>query len=112
MQKLKPIKDYILVSSMNFGERKLSSGVVLLSDDKKSSGIRPRWAKVYAIGPEQKDVVPGQWVLVEHGRWTRGVKFEYELDQFVTIRRIDAKAIMLVADDQPSTDDLMSEFTD
>lgn len=112
MKQLKPIKDYILVSSMNFGERKLSSGVVLLGDDKKSSGIRPRWAKVYAIGPEQKDVVPGQWVLVEHGRWTRGVKFEYDYDQFITIRRIDAKAIMLVADDQPSTDDLISEFTD
>lgn len=112
MRRLKPIKDYILVTSMNFGERKLSSGLVLLGDDKKNSGIRARWGKVYAIGPEQTDVTPGQWVLVEHGRWTRGVKFEFDNDQYVTVRRVDSKAIMLVSDEEPKTDDVISEFTD
>lgn len=112
MKKLKPIKDYVLVTEMNFGERKLSSGLVLMGDDKKNSGIRPRWAKVYAIGPEQKDVQVNQWILVEHGRWTRGVKFEVENDQFITVRRIDSNAIMLVSEDQPAADDLISNFTD
>lgn len=112
MKRLKPIKDFILVTSMNFGERKLSSGLVLLGDDKKSSGIRARWGKVYAIGPDQKDVTPGQWVLVEHGRWTRGVKFEFDTDQYITLRRVDSKAIMLVSDEEPKTDDVISEFTD
>ena len=112
MKKLKPIKDYVLVTEMNFGERKLSSGLLLLGDDKKNSGIRPRWARVYAIGPDQRDVTPGQWILVEHGRWTRGVKFEYNTDEFLTVRRIDSKAILLVSDEQPNSDDVISELTD
>jgi hypothetical protein len=74
-----PIKNHVIVTDMNFGERQLSSGLVLLGDDAKSSGIRPRWAKVYAVGPEQQDVVPEQWILIEHGRWTRGIKVEINL---------------------------------
>jgi hypothetical protein len=92
---------------MNFGERQLSSGIVLLSDDGKSDGIRPRWAKVYAIGPEQQDVVPEQWVLVEHGRWTRGIKVEIDGQEFI-IRRVDADAIMAVSDETPNSDDILS----
>jgi hypothetical protein len=102
-----PIKNHVIVSEMNFGERKLSSGIVLMSDDAKSSGIRPRWAKVYAIGPEQQDVVPQQWVLVEHGRWTRGINVEIEGVAFI-IRRVDADAILAVTDEQPNSDDILS----
>lgn len=102
-----PIKDHVIVSDMNFGERTLSSGLVLLGDDAKASGIRPRWAKVYAVGPEQQDVVPEQWVLVEHGRWTRGIKVEIDGAVF-TVRRVDADAIMAVSDDVPNSDDILS----
>jgi co-chaperonin GroES (HSP10) len=102
-----PIKDHVIVSEMNFGERKLSSGLVLLGDDAKSSGIRPRWAKVYAVGPDQQDVEPRQWVLVEHGRWTRGVKVEID-DQAFIIRRVDADAIIAVSDEEPDSDDMLS----
>jgi hypothetical protein len=102
-----PIKNHVIVAEMNFGERQLSSGIVLLSDDGKSDGIRPRWAKVYAIGPDQTDVSPDQWILVEHGRWTRGIKVEIAGSEFV-IRRVDADAIMAVSDDQPNSDDILS----
>lgn len=102
-----PIKDHVIVSDMNFGERKLSSGLVLLGDDAKASGIRPRWAKVYAIGPEQRDVTPQQWVLVEHGRWTRGIKVEIDGNVFV-IRRVDTDAILAVSDETPDSDDILS----
>ena len=107
IKSIKPIKDYVLVSEMNFGERTLSSGLVLLSDDKKSTGIRPRWAQVYAIGEEQKDVKVGQWVLIEHGRWTRGVNVEVD-SQKLTLRRVDNNAIMLVADEKPNSDDMLA----
>lgn len=110
MRQLRPIKDYVLVTSMNFGERKLSSGLYLLSDDSKSSGIRPRWCQVYAIGPEQKDVIVGQWILVEHGRWTRGVKFDIDQDKTIVVRRVDSNAIMAVSDEQPNSDDIISEY--
>lgn len=102
-----PIKNHVIVSEMNFGERTLSSGIVLMSDDAKSSGIRPRWAKVYAVGPEQVDVAPHQWVLVEHGRWTRGIKVEIDGVIFI-IRRVDSDAILAVSDEAPSSDDIIS----
>lgn len=107
VKKLIPLRDHVLATDMNFGQRQLSSGVILLGDDGKSDGIRPRWCRVYAIGPEQKDVVPGQWILVEHGRWTRGIEVEIDDIQF-TVRRIDATAIMMVSDEEPNTDDTIS----
>lgn len=104
---ISPIKNHVIVSEMNFGERKLSSGIVLMGDDAKASGIRPRWAKVYAIGPDQQDVMPNQWVLVEHGRWTRGIKVEINNQEFI-IRRVDADAIIAVSDETPDSDDILS----
>jgi co-chaperonin GroES (HSP10) len=76
VKELKPLHDNILVTEMNFTERFTSGGIVIVGDDGKASGIRPRWGKVYAVGPEQTDVSVGQYVLVAHGRWTRGIKIE------------------------------------
>lgn len=104
---LVPLADHVIVKDMNFGGRTLSSGVILLGDDGKTDGIRPRWAKVYAIGPNQDDVKVDQWVLIEHGRWTRGVEVEID-DVRLTLRRVDASAIMIVSDDEPTADDIVS----
>ena len=71
---IRPLKNSVIVTEMSFEGRQLASGIVLLGDDGKTDGIRPRWAQVYAVGPEQHDVSVGQWVLVEHGRWSRGLK--------------------------------------
>ena len=76
------------------------------SDDMKSTGIRPRWAQVYAIGPEQKDISIGQWICVAHGRWTRGVKIEEPSGNELTIRRVDNNDVLLVSDEQPQDDTL------
>ena len=65
----------ILVVDMNFEAGMTGGGIFLLGDDGKQRGLRPRWALVYEVGPEQKDVQKGQWILVEHGRWTRGIPF-------------------------------------
>lgn len=105
---IRALHDHILVRDMNFDERTLSSGIVLPGDDGKSSGIRPRWAQVYKVGPSQKEIKEGQWVFVEHGRWTRGVVVETN-DEKLTIRRIDNDCIMLVSDEPPSTDDTISD---
>lgn len=104
---LKPLKDTIIVSDMNFDERITQGGIILRNDDKKSSGIRPRWCKVYAIGPEQDTVEVGQYILVAHGRWTRGIKIEDENGE-VTIRKVDPKEILLVSD-EPMQDYTMSD---
>ena len=104
----KPLNDHVIVTDMNFSGRQLSSGVNLLGDNGKAGGIRPRWGQVYAVGPEQRDVKVGQWICVAHGRWTRGVEIEDETGKH-TIRRIDHKDILLVSDEQPGTDDTMSD---
>jgi co-chaperonin GroES (HSP10) len=98
---IRPLKDYILVTEMSFEQRTLNSGIILLGDDGKTDGIRPRWAQVFAVGPEQNEIKIGQWVLVEHGRWTRGSLVEID-GQERTIRRVDSAAILLVSDEVPS----------
>jgi hypothetical protein len=104
---IKPLRNSIIVTDMTFEGRQLSSGIVLLGDDGKTDGIRPRWARVYAIGPEQQDVRVGQWVLVEHGRWSRGVKIVRDGEE-ITIRRADPDAIIFVSDDEPENIDTIS----
>ena len=97
---LQPLSNSVIVSDMNFEERLSSGGIVLLNDNGKSSGIRPRWGRVYAVGPDQKDIRVGTWICVEHGRWTRGIDIEDENGK-VTLRRVDPKDIMLEADEMP-----------
>jgi hypothetical protein len=97
-KQLKALQNTVLVSDMVFDERISTGGIVLLNDNGKGNGIRPRWGRVYAVGPEQKDVAVGDWVLVSHGRWTRGLDLEDETGQ-LTIRKIDPKDILLVSDD-------------
>lgn len=104
---IRPILDHIIVDDMQFDERISSGGIVLLNDDMKNSGIRPRWAKVYAIGPKQQDVSVGQYVLISHGRWTRGIKIEDETGE-KTIRRVDPNDILMISD-EPVQDDTMSD---
>lgn len=108
IKSLSVIKDHILVTEMTFKERKLSSGIVLLNDDGKTSGIRPRWARVYAVGPEQKEIAVGQWIFVEHGRWSRGIEVEVN-DEQLTLRRVDPKSIIFVSDEEPDEDDTISD---
>jgi co-chaperonin GroES (HSP10) len=100
--KLIPIRDNVLITDMDFGEQKTAGGLVLLSDDGKAEGVRHRWGRVWAIGPEQKDVKVGEWILLEHGRWTRGVTVVDENGDEIIIRRADINAILAVSDDNPN----------
>jgi co-chaperonin GroES (HSP10) len=95
-----PLKDSVIVSEMVFDERLSAGGIVLLNDNGKSTGIRPRWGRVYAVGPDQTDVQVGDWVCVAHGRWTRGLEIEDENGR-QTLRRVDPKDIMLMSDEKP-----------
>jgi co-chaperonin GroES (HSP10) len=101
ISKLQALNDSVLVEDMTFDERISNGGIVLLNDTGKSSGIRPRWGRVYATGPEQTDVRVGEWVCVAHGRWTRGLDIE-DGDVKRTIRKIDPKDILISADERPN----------
>jgi co-chaperonin GroES (HSP10) len=107
--KIRALRDHILVTDMNFAERFTNSGIFIPGDDGKSSGIRPRWARVYAIGPDQQEIKVGQYVYVAHGRWTRGVTIENE-DGELVVRRVDNDDVLLISDELPS-DDYVSDKT-
>ena len=97
---IRALRDHVIVEDIQFGERKASGGIIVLDDDGKTQGIRARWAKVHAVGPEQTDVKVGQWVLIEHGRWTRALKIEIE-SVVKMISRADNDGILAVSDDAP-----------
>jgi co-chaperonin GroES (HSP10) len=102
-------KDHIIVSEMHFEERISKGGIILPDDDKKSSGIRPRWAKIYGLGPEQDDpqLEIGKYILISHGRWTRGITVETASGK-QTLRKVDPNDILLVSD-EPMEDETMSD---
>jgi len=96
--KFTAIKNYVVVTDMNFKEKISHGGIIIPHSDGKLEGVHPRWGKVYAIGPNQKDVKVGQYVLVKHGRWTRGILIE-DTEGEKTIRRIDDADILMVSDE-------------
>lgn len=98
---IKPLGKKIFVCDMDFGEQKTASGLVIPGDNGKSSGIHPRWAKVWAIGNEQTDVKVGEWILMEHARWTRGVEYENEDGSITEIRMVDNDAVLCACDERP-----------
>jgi co-chaperonin GroES (HSP10) len=105
----KPIGEHVIVCDMTFDERISRGGIIIPNDDMKSAGIRPRWAKIYAVGPDQTDpeLIEGKWICISHGRWTRGVDIEDEEGK-KTIRRVDINDILLVSD-EPVNDFTMSD---
>lgn len=109
--RLKALHDSVIVADMEFAERFTQSGIYIPSDNGTGTGIKPRWGRVYAVGPEHRDVVPGQWVLVEHGRWTRGIDIE-DAEGKKTIRRVDPDCLLLVSDEDPVNIEGVSDSID
>jgi co-chaperonin GroES (HSP10) len=107
---IKALHNNVIVSDMEFDTRITQSGLILPNDNGTTLGIRPRWGRVYAVGKNQKDVQVGQWILVAHGRWTRGVDInDGTSDTKRTIRKIDPADILLVSDSEHRPqDDSMS----
>jgi co-chaperonin GroES (HSP10) len=89
--------DHILVHGMEFRERISRGGIIMIDDDMKSAGIRPRWAQVYAVGPKSKeDIEVGDYIMIAHGRWSRGQTIEDE-DGEKVIRKVDPNDILLIS---------------
>jgi co-chaperonin GroES (HSP10) len=101
---IEPIKDHILVVNMEKGDKKTKAGIIIMDDNGKDRGIRPRWCQVWKVGPDNQDIQPGQWVLVEHGRWTYGIETtipEGPDDELFYVQRVDTKAVIMVTDEYP-----------
>ena len=104
--KLRAIRDNILCTDGDFGDKVTASGLIVQSTIGKAEGIVPRWFRVFEVGSDIDWIKPGQWVYVEYGRWTEGIEVEDE--RFDTennkkkIWKIDPKACLLVSDEAPS----------
>ena len=110
--KVKAIGDKVLVSDMDFGEQKTKGGLILGSDDGKSRGVHARWGRVFDKGPRNtEEYKVGDWILIEHGRWTRGVEFETE-DFVGTVRMVENSAVLGYSKTKP--DDVLfgNEYND
>jgi co-chaperonin GroES (HSP10) len=97
LKRLRPLHDHIIVADMQFTDRVTATGLFIPSDDKQIHGVHPRWGRVYEIGPDQKDVAVGEYVLIAHGRWTRGANIIDGTGANLTIRRIDNNDILAVS---------------
>ena len=109
---LRPIKDKVLVSHMYFGEQKTKSGLIIKDDNGTTRGIYPRWGKVYAKGPTNKeDYNVGDWILIMHGRWTRGINLE-DGDSEKEVRMIENESVLAFSDEKPSDVYIGAEYAD
>ena len=95
---IRPLRNKVLAELIDKGERTTHSGVILLDDNMKDEGVRPRWFKCQAIGPEVYDIKPGDYILVSHGRWSREVRTEGK--RFET-RLVEADSVLATSDVEP-----------
>ena len=77
--------------------KKTRSGIFISEKDGTADAIRPRWFKIYAVGSDITDVSPEQYVYVEHGRWSAGMKVDDDLKLYL----LDNKDMLLVSDEEP-----------
>ncbi len=99
--KIRALKGKVLVTNLERGSR-IINGIIIPDDNGKSEGIRSRWGQVYAVGEDITDISPGQWVLIENGRWTRMLKVKDESNTEVQIWGVDWPAsVLLVTDEDP-----------
>ena len=107
---LTPIRDKVIVSDMEFGEQTTAGGIIIAADDGNVRGIYPRWGKIYAKGSENDDDYQvNDWILVEHGRWTRGIELQDpNTNEEKTIRMVETESILGWSKDKPN-DVRMSE---
>lgn len=95
--KLIACKGKVLVSNLDSGEQKTSAGIIIGDDDGKLRGIRSRWAKVYSVGEDITDIKAGDWILIEHGRWSRTILLDG-----IALNLVDyPKGVLCAADEKP-----------
>jgi co-chaperonin GroES (HSP10) len=108
---VRPLAKDLLVIDMDMGEMVTAGGIVIKSDDGKAHGVKPRWAKVYKVGEDcEIDVKVGQWILIEHGRWTRKIKID-DGEGEKEFQKVEVKSVIAVADERPNDFYIGQEFS-
>ena len=96
-----PLKENVFVTDLDSGFHVTKGGIIRPDDNGKDHGIHPRWGKVWAVGPEVKDLVPGDWIYIEHARWTQGITMKLPSGDIKVWRVEYPKAVLLASDKDP-----------
>lgn len=100
MSTFNPIRNRVFVTDLERGMQKTKSGIIIPDDNVTERGIHARWGKVYKVGPDIDDIRVGDWILIEHGRWSA----KFDVDGDVTVWHIDyPSGILLISDEDPRT---------
>jgi hypothetical protein len=107
---VKALRGKVLVTDLERGSRMIH-GIIIPDDNGKSEGIRPRWGRVYSVGEDITEITPGQWILIENGRWTRMLKVKEDNGIDTQLWGVEwPKSVMLVSDTDPETE-IFSQFS-
>jgi hypothetical protein len=98
----RPTKGKIFVTEMDEGVHMTAGGIILSDDMGKEAGIRPRWGRVAIVADDVESVAAGEWVLVEHGRWTKRIPLEIGEADPMDVWMVDPDAILMVSDEDHS----------
>lgn len=104
MPTIRAYKDNILCTEGDFGDQVTGAGIIIKSTIGSTDGVVPRWFKVFEVGPKIDWLAPGQWVLVEYGRWTEALELKddrFETDSKVDkVWKVDPKGCLAVSDEK------------
>jgi hypothetical protein len=101
---IRAINDNIICTNADFGDQVTSAGLIIKSNLEKSQGITPRWFRVFEVGPDIQGLLPGEWVLVEYGRWTEAFELSDDrTDSPTRFWKVDPKACLATSDEKPQT---------
>ena len=102
--KIRAIADHIICTEADFGDHVTDYGLVVKSTAGQSQGIAARWFKVHAIGPKvTMPLSSGQWLLVEHGRWTDAMEVRNDDGDLESYWRVDPMGCLVVQDEKPES---------
>ena len=97
--RLRPLQGRVFVADIEAGDT-MVNGLIIPDDNGNDRGIRARWGQVVAVGRDT-DVTPGQYVLIEHGRWTWGVQVTSE-GEHRKLHAVDPNGLLAVTDEKPA----------
>lgn len=108
--RVKARSDNILCVDGDFGDTVTKAGIIIKSTTGKATGIVPRWFQVFEVGPDIDWLVPDEWVLVEHGRWTEGIPVQDDrLPEGSKLWKVDPAACLAVSDQKPAAINLSDD---
>ena len=101
-----PPVDAIYVVNLEKGEFTTESGIIVLDDQMKERGIKPRWAQIWKVGTKwQDDFEKGQWILLEHGNWSNIMTLSKANGDTIDMQIIEDKSIkrgaLCIQDEMP-----------